>query len=244
MRIENSLAMATVATFAPLHASAHMPYRFDLIPNVPHQVAAPFDTSPRFVIVESELQSLLFRQELLSPSSADDARISVSIAKNDTDVNSRSPAVLIQEFKRLSGITWAQVSKIFGVSTRAPFDWAAGKVVSEKNHKLLGQAAAVLRYIDRGTGEENKRLLLSEARSGKTFIDLLEDGQFDRVKELAGRGKGRISIDETVTSNARKFALPSDFGQTMEESAKSDLIEVVPLGESTVRKVKIHHKKA
>lgn len=244
MGIENGLAMAAAVTFAPLHASVPVPHWRDFGITIVPQVAAPFEVSPIIVISESELRSLFLRQQVLSPSSADDARISISISNDvDEDIVGRSPAALVQEFKRLSGVTWAQVSKIFGVSARAPFDWAAGKVVSEKNHKLLGQAVVVLRYIDRGIGEENKRLILSEAENGQLYIDLFEGGQFNRIKELAGRGPGRISVGETLTPDARKYNAPADFGQSLEASAGSDLVEVAPLGKPTVRKVKIRRKK-
>ncbi len=246
MGIENGLAMAAAVTFAPMHASIPAPHWRDFDMTTASQLAAPFESSPKIVISESELRSLFFRQQVLSPSSPDDARISISIS-NDVSkdiVVGKSPASLVREFKRLSGVTWAEVSKIFNVSPRAPFDWAAGKVVSEKNHKLLGQAVAVLRYIDRGTGEENKRLLLSEAENCKSYIDLLVAGQFDRIKELVGPGAGRISIGETLTRDAHRFNAPTDFGQSLETSAESSLLEVVPLGKPIIRRAKVRRKKA
>lgn len=239
MRVESPIAAAAIIASLPFGAIAHPRPPVDMPLEEAPGIAAPFAERTTYIISVQDAAHLSKRQQFLSGSSTEGARISFTASIPEGESHSeRSPSELIVELKRLSGLTWAQISDVFDVDSRALHYWKAGKPVSAENHQKLGSATAMLRFIDRGTAEENKLLLLSKARYGKTLLELVKAGEFQTVMDLAGKGAGRVTFGRTLTDEARaRNASPNVTTSDNLEGA-----EVQPIQRHAKRKVKFQRK--
>lgn len=241
MGFERPIAMAAVATLPfSVAAGDHVPV--EIHQDAHKEIFAPFVEKPTYAFSSDSIKQAYLKQKLLAATSSGGVRISFSAPEiEDQQVAEDTPRDLVVEFKRLSSLTWDQMSQIFGVSTRALHDWKAGKTVSAENHQLLGKAVAMLRFIDRGTGEENKRLLLSEAGEGRTFFDLMKVGEFQAAMDLAGNGPGRVSFGRTLTDEARAKNAPQSFFPSADVAER---VEVELLQRPQTRRKKLRRGKA
>ncbi|WP_133119885.1 hypothetical protein [Pseudooceanicola lipolyticus] len=229
-------AVAAAILIAPgFHGSS----RLDIADETTSAVSAPFTRAPSIKMLGGDIQAFALRQEYLDGSTAQSTRVSVHLLHDD-----QTPAAMVHEIRRISGLTWAQIAAVFGVSARAPYHWASGNAVSAEHHERLGQVVTTLRYIDRGSAEQNCNLLLDSARIGQTYLDLLRGGDYELVRELAGRGKGRPSFGSGLTEDAKKFNAPSHWGKDIELASGSDETEILPLNPPKVRRAKARRKKA
>jgi transcriptional regulator with XRE-family HTH domain len=94
----------------------------------------------------------------------------------------------IAELRRLSGLTWAQLARLFAVSRRSLHFWASGKPLTPANEERLNRMLATLRRIDRGSALANRALLLGPDRDGQIPFDMLAEGRFEHVASLLGGG--------------------------------------------------------
>lgn len=82
----------------------------------------------------------------------------------------RLPAERLVEAHDVSGLTWDQIAKYFGVSRRAVHLWVAGGRMSAANEELLArlmQAVDSVRHLEQST----RRLALLDSSSGLNIID-------------------------------------------------------------------------
>lgn len=207
------------------------------------KVAAPFSQIPNFRVFGSHVQALALRQEYLEGSTALNVPVSFSVEENVRSLK-RTPAELVYELRRLSGLTWAQIAEVFEVSKRAPYHWASGETVSAENHERLGQVVAVLSFIDKGSVEENRNLLLGHARSGQTYLDLLRSSQYELVRDLAGEGPGRPSFEQGLTQDAEKLVARTHWGKAIEAASGTDETEILPVNQPKLRRAKARRNKA
>lgn len=233
-------AIATAILFSP---GIHGAGRPDFVENAAVEVAVPFPSTQSLKIFGGDVQAYVLRQQYLEGSSALNVPVSFRI-EDDVRVEDHSPAVLVQNLRRLSGFTWAQISMIFGVSSRAPYHWTSGKMVSVKNHQRLGEVVAALQYIDRGAVDENRNLLLGDAQNGQTFLDLLCDGEYELVRELAGKGAGRPHFGHELTADSMNYNVPNHWGHSVETATGADASEILPVNQPKLRRVKARRKKA
>lgn len=233
-------AASAAILFAPAVNGAT---RFDVMDEVVPEVAAPFSRAQSLKVFEGDIQAFALRQEYLEGSTALNIPVSFSVEINDPATNT-SPAELVHEFRRISGLTWSQIAKVFDVSARAPYHWASGKTVSAENHERLGQVVTGLRLIDRGSAEENRNLLLSSASAGQTYLDLLCSGEYELVRELAGKGAGRPSFGPALTQDAEKYNAPSHWGASIEASSRMDGTETLQISQPKLRRAQARRNKA
>lgn len=90
----------------------------------------------------------------------------------------------IAELRRLSGLTWDQLARLFSVSRRALHFWASGKPMMPTNEEHLQRLLSVLRKIDRGSASANRRELLAAREDSAIALDLLQERQYDAVVSL------------------------------------------------------------
>lgn len=109
----------------------------------------------------------------------------------------------IGELRRLSGLTWDQLARLFGVSRRALHLWASGKSMTSSNEERLQRILAVVRKVDRGSASENRALLLRADAFGQMPVDLLAMGNYDRVFEQVGAGKAQRATPGILSDEAR-----------------------------------------
>jgi transcriptional regulator with XRE-family HTH domain len=94
------------------------------------------------------------------------------------------------ELRRLSGLTWEQLAKVFNVSRRSLHFWASGKPLSSSSEEQLNRILGAIKYIDRGSASLNRSLLLKPDANGNPFIDLLIAGKYEEFKQIVGAGNG------------------------------------------------------
>lgn len=200
-------------------------------------VAAPFAQAPIFRVFEGDVQVFALRQKYLEFSTALSAPLHFSVEPTVQEMG-QTPAGQISELRRISGLTWAQLADVFGVSARAPFHWASGKPVSAENHRRLGQALAAVKYVDRGSAEANRNLLLGSVPSGQTFLELLQGEEFDQVRQLAGRGQGRVASPSSLSLDADRFNAPKHWGKALAAGVETVDAEIKPVTEPKLRRAK------
>ena len=115
---------------------------------------------------------------------------SAPVDKERTKTN-EATRTAITELRRLSGLTWDQLARLFGVSRRSVHLWVSGKPMNAQNEERLHRILALLKDIDRGSADENRKLLLTPTDGGQRPIDLLAEEEYEKVRETLGPGIGR-----------------------------------------------------
>lgn len=129
--------------------------------------------------------------------SADPVRI---VSQFTAEQPSPGSGELVLELRRLSGLTWEQLAQVLNVTRRSLHLWTNGRPVNGVNEERLQRTLAALRYVDRGSAEENRALLLSIRPNGTRLGDMLRDLAYDAFKSAAGPGKGRTVRPKTSLS--------------------------------------------
>ena len=114
----------------------------------------------------------------------------------------------IGELRRLSGLTWDQLGRLFKVSRRSLHFWASGKSMAASNEEHLQRILAVVRKLDQGTAKANRAMLLGVREDGSLPIDLLAVGHYERVLAMLGPGKGLRGRQPKLTREARIARAP------------------------------------
>ncbi|MES1025427.1 helix-turn-helix transcriptional regulator [Gloeocapsa sp. BRSZ] len=159
-------------------ASGSMRYS---VPHRPNVVTVPvfptfFGTATNEPISDQDLLLVLERTNSGLPLSLQSA--------NATEANRAA----LNELRKLSGLTWEQLAKLFNVSRRSLHFWASGQPLSRFNEENLNRLLGTIRYINRGSASINRKLLLSPSRDSRLFLDLLIAGEHEQVKQILGPG--------------------------------------------------------
>lgn len=139
-----------------------------------------------------------------SPWCAPEGQAGSDFLKPGAGVESVQTALL--ELRRLSGLTWDQLARLFGVSRRSLHFWASGAAVSASHEEQVQRVLAVLRRVDRGTAAENRALVLQPSLDGSLPFDDLAEGRFDMALAHMGVGAGRRLISATALSSEAQSA--------------------------------------
>lgn len=102
---------------------------------------------------------------------------------------SQTPSAAMMELRRLSGLTWDQLARLFGITRRSLHFWASGKPLAPAHEERLSRLLATVRRLDRGSAHANRTLLLGVHADGCIPLDLLVAGQYARVLALLGPGQ-------------------------------------------------------
>jgi DNA-binding transcriptional regulator YiaG len=122
--------------------------------------------------------------------------------------SAQPPGAAIGELRRLSGLTWDQLARMFGVSRRSLHFWASGKPMAPINEEHLQRVLAVVRKIDRGAASANRSALLGVGEDGSIPFDLLVARQYERVLSLLGPGDARRVSSPKLSEEARAARAP------------------------------------
>jgi hypothetical protein len=138
----------------------------------------------------------------------------------------RSAEVAIFELRRLSGLTWDQLARLFEVSRRSVHFWASGKAMTAANEERLSRLVAAIRKVDRGSGLATRAALLTPTRAGEIPFNLLVAGQYDRVVDLVGAAapRERRIARAALSADAQKARAPRRPGDLV--SALQDNIHI------------------
>lgn len=128
-----------------------------------------------------------------------------------TAVSAAAPSggTAIGELRRLSGLTWNQLARLFNVSRRSLHFWASGKAMAPSNQEHLQRLLAVVRKVDRGSPSINRAMLLGVRGDGNLPFDLLAAGDYESVLSLLGPGGGRRASPPQLSEEARTARAPS-----------------------------------
>lgn len=97
-----------------------------------------------------------------------------------------APAAQIAELRRISGLTWDQLARLFDLSRRSLHYWASGKPSTPANEERLQRLLSAVRRIDRGSGAATREALLAAGNDGRIAVDLLAEGAYDEVVQRLG----------------------------------------------------------
>ncbi|MGE0334720.1 MAG: XRE family transcriptional regulator [Gammaproteobacteria bacterium] len=114
----------------------------------------------------------------------------------------------ISELRRLSGLTWDQLGRLFNVSRRALHFWVSGGRMSPSNEESLQRLLALVRKIDRGSASANRAILLRVREDGSLPFDLLAAGDYDGAFTLLGPGDARRVLPPTLSPETRAARAP------------------------------------
>ncbi len=95
----------------------------------------------------------------------------------------------VHELRKLTGLTWEQIAKLFNVSRRTIHFWGSGKRLNSANEEQLNLLLETIKYINRGSASQNRHLLLQDSNNGRRYLNLLITGEYDTVKKELGEGK-------------------------------------------------------
>lgn len=97
-----------------------------------------------------------------------------------------NPREAVGELRRLSGLTWAQLADLFGVSRRAVHFWASGKALKPTHAEHLRKVLDTIRAGVRSSARATREALL-EAESGDSVFALLRQRRFAEATAKLGR---------------------------------------------------------
>ncbi|HEY9696740.1 MAG TPA: hypothetical protein V6D10_05725 [Trichocoleus sp.] len=146
----------------------------------------------------------------------------------------------INELRRLSGLTWDQLAKVFSVSRRSLHFWASGKPLSHSSEEQLNRVLGTIQYIDRGSASLNRSLLLQPDSNGNLLLDLLVVGKYEELKQIVGVGSatkktqlGSLSQDVYL---ARTPQNPADLVDAFQEPIHREVGQSRPARAARSRK--------
>jgi len=149
---------------------------------------------------------------------------------------SQGAASALLELRRLSGLTWDQLARLFGVDRRSLHFWANGKPLNPGNEERLHRLLATIRKLDRGRASDNRALLLESREGGVIPFDLLAEGSYDQVLTLVGKGIGQARAKSVPLSEgasaSRKPRAPAELVGALQDRAHTDrgrLLSATPI---------------
>jgi DNA-binding transcriptional regulator YiaG len=80
-------------------------------------------------------------------------------------------AEAVRQLRKVSGLTWDELARLFGVSRRAVHNWAAGGALNARNAQLLGTLVGHINQLDRGSAEATRAALMAPSRDGRSRYD-------------------------------------------------------------------------
>jgi len=138
----------------------------------------------------------------------------------------QSTSAAVSELRRLTGLTWDQLARVFSVSRRTLHFWASGKQINAANKEHLKRTLIALRQADRGDAQLNREMLLNES-ADVLPLDLLIARKYDELLQLVGHGPGRRKIPHHPLSReaqeARRPLPPAQLVDLLQDSIHKDI---------------------
>jgi len=117
----------------------------------------------------------------------------------------------LSKIRRLSGLTWEQIAKLFNVSRRSLHFWASGQPLSRFNEEQLNRLLGTIQFIDQGSASLNRSLLLQPNVDGNPLFDLLVAGKHEEFKQIAGsRNAPQKPLLGVLSEDAHKAYRPQN----------------------------------
>jgi DNA-binding transcriptional regulator YiaG len=110
----------------------------------------------------------------------DDSPESSVARKNNT------PADLVRMLRDLSGLTWDQLARLFGVSRRALHLWASGGRMNAANQEQLTRLITLIHALPGDTPQQRRSALLAPGSDGISLFDELRAAYGSSDQDVAG----------------------------------------------------------
>jgi DNA-binding transcriptional regulator YiaG len=98
----------------------------------------------------------------------------------------RPTAELVRSLWERSGLTWDQLSRLFGVSRRAVHAWATGARLNAYHQELLTELTQLVAGIDTGDPQRNRDRLLAPRSGGPSLFDEVRAQRAGRSSDITG----------------------------------------------------------
>ena len=108
--------------------------------------------------------------------------------------NRKRAAEGISELRRIGGLTWDQLARLFRVTRRSLHFWASGNPMSAENEERLHRLIGFIERVDRGSPADTRFALLSHPAGERAPFDLLIEGEYERALELMGEPDRHHSV--------------------------------------------------
>jgi DNA-binding transcriptional regulator YiaG len=180
-------------------------------------------SKPTVFINDVRKPNIIASRILIAPSGTSNSRETINrnlVAASEmttsgvTLASTSSPEVTqkaLSELRRLSGLTWDQLAKLFNVSRRSVHFWASGQPLSRFNEEHLSRLLGTIRYIDRGSANLNRSLLLRPDGNGNPLFDLLVVGKYEEFKRIVGSNNApRRSLLGALSKDALTEYMPQN----------------------------------
>lgn len=113
------------------------------------------------------------------------------------------------ELRRLSGLSWDELARLFGIGRGVLHAWASGAEMESDLELRLGSVLETLKRIDRGSSGDNRSLLFSPGPDGRLPFDHLAAGECEQVVSLVGAGEERgVRPEARVSDEVRRARTP------------------------------------
>lgn len=141
----------------------------------------------------------------------------------------------LSRLRRLSGLTWDQLARLFDVDRRSMHYWASGRAMGARHEEQLGKLLAVISWADRGSAEQNRSALLSPTTENELILTLLQTKRYEEARAALGRGPGRRELPPVrLSPEAEQKRRPMS-----PESLVDALQDAIPVEGSRPRPVRV-----
>lgn len=190
-------------------------------------------TSAGSPMLENSVYNLLTYGEWELGSSMEQQQVSPLQDQTNSGVRapeSQSSSSALMELRRISGLTWDQLARLFDVTRRSLHFWVSGKPLNSVNEERLNRLLDMIRKLDRGSASENRSLLLSAREDGVIPFDLLLKERYGEVLFLLGPGPTLSRLKPSPLSEeatrARKPLPPEVLAGALEDSVHKEIGKV------------------
>lgn len=139
----------------------------------------------------------------------------------------QTPQAALLTLRRLSGLTWDQLARLFGSTRRSLHFWASGKRLSLAHEEQLHRLLALMQYLDRGSAQANRALLLSAQPDGCLPFDLLAAGRYEDVRARLGPGTASVRPHPAPLATAAHIAripyTPEDLAGALQDRVHQEV---------------------
>lgn len=114
-----------------------------------------------------------------------------------------APGHVLRRLRRLTGLTWEELSIAMHVSKRSLHLWDAGQPLSQKHLAHLHRVAGLVDRLAKGNPVHMRNLLLKDL-GGQNSLTLLREGQYELVERRLTGEKAFPSFTELPPAESRK----------------------------------------
>lgn len=108
-------------------------------------------------------------------------------------VKAASASENVYELRRLTGFTWERLADLLNVDRRTLNNWVKGAEIRERNRQHIAETLAVMRFVDRGSAEENAAALTEPTVDYSPF-EAIRQGRYLNARLYMGYGTSRRGL--------------------------------------------------